>query len=223
MYMPFSSMPSLPEPSMEIENDVQKMLPEDEYLKKPAKPSSTPAKKKRVMSQAQLDNLKKAREISAQKRKAKKEAEKLEKQRLKEEKKKGKKKKLEPIKEEVLSDSSSSDDDEEERTPTPVAKPKPIPIPQSDNMEERIYNRLRMEKQQRREVRLLKKQKEKEKKEYEESIRADERNRLLAMVEEEEQRNTIVPKPKAKINTDNLLKPSKWDDLFKPRDRRFPF
>ena len=61
---------------MEIE-DIDGMptsLAEEEYLQRPQKPSSLekPVKKKRVMSEKQLANLARAREISAQKRAEKK-------------------------------------------------------------------------------------------------------------------------------------------------------
>ena len=80
----------MPKLSMEI-NESMEMLNEKEYLDKPEKPSSIPKekppKKKRVMTEKQLESLAKAREKSALNRRLKKEQKLAEKVALKEEKK----------------------------------------------------------------------------------------------------------------------------------------
>ena len=219
MYMPHSQMPQLPN-SMEIEHEPT-MLAESEYLKKPNS-EEPPLKKKRVVSQKQLDNLKRARIISAEKRKAKKDAAKVEKERQKAEKKANKGKKATQITNDVVDDEDSSSDEDAICFPDAIVKPKPTPLPPSapdnNSVEERVYQRLRKEKENRRTIRAQKREEEKERKLYEESIRVDEREKLLALVQEEEDRQQ-----QPTINATAMLQPNKWDNLFKRKTSRFPF
>ena len=162
--MPRSKMPEI---SMEIQQPEETgYLKQEDYLKKPEKPSSLkkpkaveavvedveaveavekPVKKKRVMSDKQKASLAKAREISAKKRKEKK-ALKLAEEKPIINKKVKSVKPMETIDEET----SSSEEDE---TPEEMIKKGYGSLKPPDSVEERVYNRIMAEKEERKKQR----------------------------------------------------------------------
>ena len=210
-------MSRMPKLSMEI-NENMEMLNETEYLDKPQKPSSIPKekppKKKRVMSEAQLENLAKAREKSALNRRLKKEKKVADKVALKEEKKKTKIKKayLPPIEEEEEEDYGNEGSDMEvELTETNngggAVDYEYIMSNVYGMIKEDEVNRVR-EEQERQEA---EKDYNERKDSYDNKIRQEERDRLMGIVEE---------KRKKKVR-ETPLKPqgTDWDSCFQPRGR----
>lgn len=222
--MPRSKMPDLK--PMDIEPMEDGYLPQSEYLKKPEKPNALkslqkgkrveepvepvenavepmekPVKKKRVMSEKQLAGLAKAREASAKKRKEKKLA--LEKPLIT--------KTVKPVKPMATVDESSSDD---EVMPSHEV-PHIIQQKSTDSVEERVYQRIMAEKEQRRKVKEQKRNDERLAREYEESIREDERKKLYEMTQQ------VKPK-KRQVNATAMLQPNKWEECFAPKKRN-PF
>ena len=215
--MPRSKMPDLK--PMDIEPMEDGYLPQSEYLKKPEKPNALkslqkgkrveepvepvekPVKKKRVMSEKQLAGLAKAREASAKKRKEKKLA--LEKPLIT--------KTVKPVKPMATVDESSSDD---EVMPSHEV-PHIIQQKSTDSVEERVYQRIMAEKEQRRKVKEQKRNDERLARQYEESIREDERKKLYEMTQQ------VKPK-KRQVNATAMLQPNKWEECFAPKKRN-PF
>lgn len=198
---------------MEIDQSIG--LAETEYLKKPELPTSIPPvkeKKKRVVSQKQLDSLKRAREASVIKRK------KIKDQKIKdkEEARALKKKKVkEPEVMETISE------DEEERADTPEA----LMDMNSFNYEKVIggvFDMIQADKERRKPEK-----EEKWNKRFKdaEDIRIDERNKLLDLVKQMEKADGMKsttqkakPKPKPKVNPTKLLRGEPdWDSCFAPR------
>lgn len=207
----------MPKLSMEI-NESMEMLNEKEYLDKPEKPSSIPKekppKKKRVMSEAQLANLAKAREKSALNRRLKKEQKVAEKVALKEEKKQ-KRRKMPKVEEqhhnEVVEAPSSEEEWEEEQhyqQPTNGIDYEYIMSNVYGMIKEDETNRLQEQEAQR----LAEIDYNKRKDDYDNKIRQEERDRLMGIVEE---------KRKKKRDTAPLRNPSSnqpnWDSCFQPR------
>tara|TARA_R110002020_G_scaffold92325_7_gene223651 strand:+ start:1207 stop:1875 length:669 start_codon:yes stop_codon:yes gene_type:complete len=216
---------------MEIES-VETGLPVDSYLQKPQLPKSNaptdakaPPKKKRVMSEKQLENLKKAREKSALNRRLKKEQKVADKEALKEQKKLAKKNKipiasttaenLEVVEEE--SANGSSDDYEEE-----VDNADEYYAPQSNGIDyefimSNVYGMLKEDQHKEKEAHRLALEEQarmtQAKEDYDESIRKAERDRLMGIVKEK--------KGKQQRPTHNALKPHEpnWDSCFQPRGR----
>ena len=161
---------------MEIE-DIDGMptsLAEEEYLQRPQKPSSLekPVKKKRVMSEKQLANLARAREISAQKRAEKKG------------------KSLKKIEEVVEPDELSGTIDEEEESDGEYVAPLPPQKKQKKRREtlidydyimDSVYNRMNSEREEEEYMRQ-------EQNAYDENIRKQERNRLMKLVEQKQKK-----------------------------------
>ena len=213
---------------MEIDQSIG--LAETEYLKKPELPSSIPndkviKKKKRVVSQKQLDSLKRAREASVLKRK------KIKEQKLKDkEEAKALKKKPIQVKEPEVMETI-----EEERYGG--ANPSGADTPEelidmntvgghSFNYEKVIggvFDMIQADKERRKpekEARWDKRFKDAE------DIRIDERNKLLDLVKQMERADSMKstttkkekPKPKPKVNPAKLLKGQPdWDSCFAPR------
>jgi len=219
-------MSKLPSISMEIDQSIG--LAETEYLKKPelAKhtiglPSSIPPvkeKKKRVVSQKQLDSLKRAREASVLKRK------KIKEQKLKdkEEAKALKKKPIEVKEPEVM------ESIEEERADTPEEL---IDINtvgghsfNYDKVIGGVFDMIQLDKERRKPEKEAKWNKRFT---DAEDIRIDERNKLLDLVKQMERADSMKstttkketkPKPKPKVNPAKLLRGEPdWDSCFAPR------
>tara|TARA_R110002072_G_scaffold253987_1_gene412871 strand:- start:9790 stop:10470 length:681 start_codon:yes stop_codon:yes gene_type:complete len=226
-------MSKMPKLNMEIESMTG--LAEKEYLKRPELPKSTDdveevkPKKKRVVSQKQLDSLKKAREASVLKRKKIRE----EKEALKKDKPKKEKKPLETIKEESeeeesSEESESSTDEELIEVKKPVkSKRKGRKKIDYDAIINGVVGQLHSRQDEDR---------GRWRKEWEnaEEIRMDERNKLLGLVKQMEVADNMKknkPKPQAKpqYNPMSMLKPQRgnsevnWDDCFKPRSSRFKY
>ena len=220
-------------PRVEMEIEPMSGLPEKEYLKKPELPKSTEPikeKKKRVVSQKQLDSLKKAREASVAKRKKIREEKEAEKKLIKPKKEK---KKLEVIKEESSEEESSEESSsEEEYIPEP-----PKPIKKSKKKRGRkidydaIINGVVGQLHSRQDE-----DRGRWRKEWEdaEQIRADERNKLLGLVKQMEVADSMKkqkqkPATKAQFNVNNLLKPQRgnsepnWDNCFNSRSDRYKY
>ena len=213
-------MSKLPSISMEIDQSIG--LAETEYLKKPELPSSIPndkviKKKKRVVSQKQLDSLKRAREASVLKRK------KIKEQKLKDkEEAKALKKKPIQVKEPEVMETI-----EEERADTPEELIDMNTVGgHSFNYEKVIggvFDMIQADKERRKpekEARWDKRFKDAE------DIRIDERNKLLDLVKQMERADSMKstttkkekPKPKPKVNPAKLLKGQPdWDSCFAPR------
>tara|TARA_R100000541_G_scaffold52230_1_gene59894 strand:- start:179 stop:817 length:639 start_codon:yes stop_codon:yes gene_type:complete len=205
---------------MEIDQSIG--LAETEYLKKPELPSSIPndkviKKKKRVVSQKQLDSLKRAREASVLKRK------KIKEQKLKDkEEAKALKKKPIQVKEPEVMETI-----EEERADTPEELIDMNTVGgHSFNYEKVIggvFDMIQADKERRKpekEARWDKRFKDAE------DIRIDERNKLLDLVKQMERADSMKstttkkekPKPKPKVNPAKLLKGQPdWDSCFAPR------
>ena len=223
--MPRSKMPDLKPMDIEPMNE-DGYLPQSDYLKKPEKPNAlkslqkgtpvekpvddvensvepvAPVKKKRVMSEKQLAGLAKAREASAKKRREKKLA--LEKPLIT--------KTVKPVKPMATVDESSSDDEVMPSHEVPHVIQQKAP---ADSVEERVYQRIMAEKQQRRKVKEQKRNDERLAREYEESIREDERKKLYEMTQQ------VKPK-KRQVNATAMLQPNKWEECFAPKKRN-PF
>ena len=213
------SMSRMPKLSMEIE-PVETGLPVDSYLQKPALPSSkdTPTKKKRVMSEKQLANLAKAREKSALNRKLKKEQKVADKIALKEQKKLNKKKT--PITEPVAEEDYGEEGSDMEVILSEDADHAPFETNAGDNgidyefIMSNVYGMLKEDAHREREEKI-KAQKEQEdymlkKNAYDETIRADERQRLKGVVEQKQKhKKTIAP----------MVNGTDWDSCFQPRGR----
>jgi len=204
---------------MEIDQSIG--LAETEYLKKPELPSSIPArkeKKKRVVSQKQLDSLKRAREASVLKRK------KIKEQKLKdkEEAKALKKKPIEVKEPEVM------ESIEEERADTPEEL---IDINtvgghsfNYDKVIGGVFDMIQLDKERRKPEKEAKWNKRFT---DAEDIRIDERNKLLDLVKQMERADSMKstttkketkPKPKPKVNPAKLLRGEPdWDSCFAPR------
>lgn len=208
-------MSRMPKLSMEIE-PVETGLPVDSYLQKPALPSSKEQakqspKKKRVMSEKQLENLAKAREKSALNRKLKKEQKVADKEALKAEKKLMKKTKvpLEPIEEEDYGEEGS--DMEVILSEDTNAGDTGIDY---EFIMSNVYGMLKEDAQREQEekVRAQKEQEEYmlKKNAYDETIRADERTRLKGIVEQKQKhKKTISP----------MINGTDWDSCFQSRGR----
>jgi hypothetical protein len=202
----------LPKLNMEIngiEDDMPNALAEEEYLKRPQKPSSIsteikPIKKKRVMSEKQLANLSRAREISAQKR--------AEAKALKKPKKAHKEVEEEVDEPDELSggahhndreeeDGEEEEEEEEYIAPLPKAKKK---VKQNktlidyDYIMDSVYNRMNREREEQEYMKQ-------EQHSYDENIRKQERHRLMKLVEEKQKKS--VPK-------------DAWDACFSPQNNR---
>tara|TARA_R110000787_G_scaffold44335_1_gene108869 strand:+ start:2224 stop:2826 length:603 start_codon:yes stop_codon:yes gene_type:complete len=191
----------LPKLNMEIndiEDDMPNALAEEEYLKRPQKPSSLekPIKKKRVMSEKQLANLSRAREISAQKR--------AEAKALKKPKKAPKEVEEEVEEPDELSGAPTDLEEEEEEeyvAPLPKAKKK---VKQNktlidyDYIMDSVYNRMNREREEQDYMKQ-------EQHSYDENIRKQERTRLMKLVEEKQKKS--VPK-------------DAWDACFSPQHNR---
>ena len=191
----------LPKLNMEIndiEDDMPNALAEEEYLKRPQKPSSLekPIKKKRVMSEKQLANLSRAREISAQKR--------AEAKALKKPKKAHKKVEEEVEEPDELSGAPTDLEEEEEEeyvAPLPKAKKK---VKQNktlidyDYIMDSVYNRMNREREEQDYMKQ-------EQHSYDENIRKQERTRLMKLVEAKQKKS--VPK-------------DAWDACFSPQNNR---
>lgn len=213
-------MSKLPSISMEIDQTIG--LAETEYLKKPELPSSIPPvkeKKKRVVSQKQLDSLKRAREASVLKRK------KIKEQKLKD---KEEAKALKALKKEPIDSKATQRKEpeimetiEEERADTPEA----LIDMNSFNYEKVIggvFDMIQADKERRKPEK-----EEKWKKRFKdaEDIRIDERNKLLDLVKQMEKADGMKsttqkakPKPKPKVNPAKLLRGEPdWDSCFAPR------
>lgn len=208
-------MSRMPKLSMEISESME-MLNETEYLDKPQKPSSVPKekppKKKRVMSEAQLANLSKAREKSALNRRLKKEQKVADKVALKEEKKLRKKKmpKVEAQHHNEVVEAPSSDEEEVEEEnyqPTNGVDYEFIMSNVYGMIKEDETNRL----QKVEDDRLAQEDYDNRKDTYDNKIRQEERDRLMGIVEE---------KRKKKKNTAPLMNNQpNWDSCFQPRGR----
>ena len=210
-------MSRMPKLSMEIE-PVEAGLPVDSYLQKPALPSSAkPAKKKRVMSEKQLENLAKAREKSAENRRLKKEQKVADKLALKEEKKKKGRRPMPTIQEED-NDDVAVDEEGEIQQENYVEE---SPYDTGDNgidyefIMSNVYGMLKEDqvKQQEEKVRVKKEEEDYvlRKNAYDDTIRADERARLKGVVEEQQ---------KHKKNYAPMVNGgSDWDKCFQPRGR----
>ena len=206
----------MPDVSMEIQSMTG--LAEEEYLKKPGLPKSTDlsvaeekqsnlilckktkGKKKRVVSQKQLDSLKKAREASVAKRKKIREEKEAEKQQVIKPKKQVKesKKILEPIEESESSESESSESEsseEEVMVKTPrkqsLSKAKKRKKINYDTIINGVVGQMRASGDNDR---------HQWRKEWEnaEEIRMDERNKLLGLVKQMEVAETMKTKTKTK-------------------------
>ena len=219
---------------MEIQQpDESAYLKQEDYLKKPEKPNALkslqkakrveesvesveesiepvekPVKKKRVMSEKQLASLARAREASAKKRKEKKALKMAEEKPLIN-------KKVKPVKPmPTIQEESSSDD---EPSPQEHLKKSYGSLQPPDSVEERVYQRIMAEKDQRRKVKEQKREDERLAREYEESIREDERKKLYEMTQQ------MKPKPKKQgVNAKAMLQPNKWEECFAPKKRN-PF
>ena len=223
-------------PNVDMEIEPMGGLNEKEYLKKPELPKSTDVveevkvKKKRVVSQKQLDSLKKAREASVAKRKKIRE----EKELLKKEKPtiKIKKKKLPVIQEEESSSSESSSESESEEE-IEYVKPQKTKKKRNKKIDyDQIINGVMGQFQQRQDD-----DRGRWRKEWEnaEEIRADERNKLLGLVKQMEVADSMKKnKPKAHVkpnfNANELLRPPQsnnnninWDDCFNARQSRYKY
>mgnify|MGYP003672854548 CR=1 FL=1 len=206
----------MPKLSMEI-NESMEMLNEKEYLDKPEKPSSIPKekppKKKRVMTEKQLESLAKAREKSALNRRLKKEQKLADKVALKEEKKL-KRNKMPKVEaqhhNEVVEAPSSEEEELAEEHYAPPSNGIDYEFIMSNvygMIKEDETNRLR----QAEEDRLEKEDYNKRKDAYDNKIRQEERDRLMGIVEE---------KRKKKATTAPLMNNEpNWDSCFQPRGR----
>ena len=229
--MPRSKMPEIS--PMEIQQpDESAYLKQEDYLKKPEKPNALkslqkakrveesvesveesiepvekPVKKKRVMSEKQLASLARAREASAKKRKEKKALKMAEEKPLIN-------KKVKPVKPMPTIQEESSSDDEPSRMEEHLKKSYGSLQP-PDSVEERVYQRIMAEKDQRRKVKEQKREDERLAREYEESIREDERKKLYEMTQR------VKPK-KQGVNAKAMLQPNKWEECFAPKKRN-PF
>ena len=225
--MPRSKMPNLS--PMEIKPVEDGYLKQDDYLKKPEKPNALkslqkakreeesvepvensiesvekPVKKKRVMSEKQLAALARAREASAKKRKEKKALKLAEEKPLIN-------KKVKPVKPmPTIPSASSSDEDMPQHEVPHVIQQKP-----ADSVEERVYQRIMKEKNDRRKVKAQQREDARLAREYEESIREDERKKLFEMTQQH------APKKK-QVNATAMLQPNKWEECFAPKKRN-PF
>ena len=225
-------MSKLPNLSMEIDQSVG--LNETEYLKKPEieLPKSTPVikeKKKRVVSQKQLDSLKKAREASVAKRKLIKEQKLREKEEAKEAKALAKHTNG-LSKKQVKLDIKEPMETIEERADTPEAlidMDKPTGGFDYERVVSSVYDMIQAEKETRRPA---KEAKFKQRFDDEEKIRIDERNKLLDLVKQMEEADRVKRKPKKekkperKFNANHYLsngdksgKDINWDNCFAPR------
>lgn len=202
---------------MEIVHSVG--LNETEYLKRPeiGLPKSTPEiKKKRVVSQKQLDSLKKAREASVEKRKIIKEQKIRDKEMAREAKVMAKKEKKESppkIMETV---------EEEDRASTPEELIDMDSGFNYDRVVSSVYDMIQAEKASRKPAKEAKWNKRFS---DEEHIRIDERNKLLDLVKQMEEGEKKAKKKavKAPFDANHYLsnnRPSRdinWDNCFSPR------
>jgi hypothetical protein len=188
----------LPKLNMEIndiEDDMPNALAEEEYLKRPQKPSSLaqPIKKKRVMSEKQLANLSRAREISAQKR--------AEAKALKNPKKAKVVEEVQTEQVEEIEQDSQEEEEEEYTAPLPKTQKK---VKQNktlidyDYIMDSVYNRMNREREEQEWAKQ-------EQHSYDENIRKQERHRLMKLVEEKQKKS--VPK-------------DAWDACFSPQNNR---
>tara|TARA_R110002073_G_scaffold89203_2_gene211537 strand:- start:2208 stop:2909 length:702 start_codon:yes stop_codon:yes gene_type:complete len=226
-------MSKLPNLSMEIDQSVG--LNETEYLKKPEieLPKSTPVikeKKKRVVSQKQLDSLKKAREASVAKRKLIKEQKLREKEEAKEAKALSKKQVKLDIKEPMETIEERYGEANPSGADTPEAlidMDKPTGGFDYERVVSSVYDMIQAEKETRRPA---KEAKFRERFDDEEKIRIDERNKLLDLVKQMEEADRVKRKPKKekkperKFNANHYLsngdksgKDINWDNCFAPR------
>ena len=239
----------MPDVSMEIQSMTG--LAEEEYLKKPGLPKSTDLsvakkqeeekqsnnpmdkkpkeKKKRVVSQKQLDSLKKAREASVAKRKKIREEKEAEKQQVIKPKKQVKesKKILEPIEESESSESESSESEsseEEVMVKTPrkqsLSKAKKRKKINYDTIINGVVGQMRASGDNDR---------HQWRKEWEnaEEIRMDERNKLLGLVKQMEVAETMKTKtkPVSNFNPYSVITNGQhnsqpvWEDCFNGRGK----
>ena len=205
------NMSRMPKLSMEIEPVEEQGLPVDSYLQKPALPSSNkPAKKKRVMSEKQLENLAKAREKSALNRKLKKDQKVADKEALKEQKKLAKKKGRTPIASttETLEPVEEEEYEEEQYDATGDSGI------DYEFIMSNVYGMIKEDQVREHDEKIKAKKEEEEwntrKNAYDETIRADERHRLKGVVEEQ---------VKHKKNISPMTNGTNWDKCFQPRGR----
>ena len=220
-------MSKLPNIEMAIDQNVGMGLAEKDYLKKPdeTKPkielpkSVAEGKKKRVVSQKQLDNLKKAREASVVKRKLIREEKEAEKIKLKAEKKKTDLPKI--AEEEVLCD---KDNESRASTPEHLVDMDSVTGGHSFNYDKVIngvFDLIQTDKENRKpekEAKWNKRFKDQE------EVRIDERNKLLELVKQMEEADTLKAKKppkktKPKVNPTNMLRNGEpdWESCFVPR------
>jgi len=213
-------MSKLPNIEMEIDQNVG--LDEKDYLKKPeiALPSSKPKeKKKRVVSQKQLDALAKAREKSIEKRKLIREQKEKEKADKKKEKADKKERNRPPI---VPTIKEESEEEEEERADTPEAL---IDVNSVDYSKviSGVFDLIQADKEKRRPE---KEAKYKQMFNDAESARIDERKKLLDLVYQmdtaDKVRKAPAPKkekPKKQVNATKIISRGQpdWDSCFAPR------
>ena len=223
---------------MEIDQSVG--LNETEYLKRPeielAKhtiglPKSTPEvkiKKKRVVSQKQLDSLKKAREASVAKRKIIKEQKIRDKEMAREAKVMAKKQQkesppkiMETVEEELAE--QQGEDDSRASTPEELIDMDSVGGFNYDRVVSSVYDMIQAEKATRKPAKEAKWNKRFS---DEEHIRIDERNKLLDLVKQMEEGEKKAKKKKAvkaPFDANHYLsnnRPSRdinWDNCFSPR------
>jgi len=215
-------MSRMPKLSMEIEPAVEG-LAEESYLQKPQLPKSNatekekPPKKKRVMTEKQLESLAKAREKSALNRRLKKEQKVADKEALKEQKKLAKKNKI-PIASTTAENLEVVEEEEEEE----YEEAEDYYAPPTNGIDyefimSNVYGMLKEDQQKEREAqqKALEEQARmtQAKEDYDESIRKAERDRLMGIVKEK--------KGKRPTQAYNPLKPHEpnWDSCFQPRGR----
>ena len=208
----------MPKLSMEI-NESMEMLNEKEYLDKPEKPSSIPKekppKKKRVMTEKQLESLAKAREKSALNRRLKKEQKLADKVALKEEKKL-KRKKMPKVEaqhhNEVAEAPTHYESEEEELVEEHYAPQGGIDY---EFIMSNVYGMIKEDETNR--LRKIEEDKQAEidynnrKDAYDNKIRQEERDRLMGIVEDK--------RKKKKAQAPLMNNQPNWDACFQPRGR----
>ena len=193
---------------MEIDQTIG--LDETDYLKRPELPKNE-GKKKRVVSQKQLDSLKRAREASMAKRKLIREQKLRNKEAQKEAKliSKTKPKEKEPEVMETI---------EESRASTPEELIDMNSAFNYDRVITSVFDLIQADKEKRRPE---KEDKWNKRFKDAEDIRIDERNKLLELVKQMEQVDTIKAKPpKKRVYSANKILQNNdinWDNCFTPR------
>ena len=209
-------MSKLPQINMEIDQTIG--LDETDYLKRPELPKAVEkVKKKRVVSQKQLDSLKRAREASMAKRKLIREQKLRDKEAQKEAKliSKTKPKEKEPEVMETIEEDTS-------RASTPEELIDMNSAFNYDRVITSVFDLIQADKEKRRPE---KEDKWNKRFKDAEDIRIDERNKLLELVKQMEQVDTIKAKPKPKepkkrVHSANKILQNNdinWDNCFTPR------